>query len=235
MSNPLPLDAAARAELARKASVRYVAQDDPMGCGVACLAMVSGRTYAEVRADINPMQVERGLADQTVLWWLNRHGFWHRRSWMDGEWGYPVPTSGVALMLTHDAHWVVLADGVVLDPARPTPLPQYDFRQAIEVQSPDVILALLAAVERGEAETARLDFLEAFCDDLAFYHSRGGEPEPVLSWFAGDGDSVTQTQGPTWRAAIDAAMADASPDAARAHPPNPGDGRRCLTEPSSTC
>jgi hypothetical protein len=140
-----------------EAPLCYVAQADPMGCGVACLAMVSGRTYGDVRADITPAQIEHGLADQTLVWWLNRHAVWHRRSWMDGEGARPAPTSGVALMLTHDAHWVVLVDGAVLDPARPTPLPRYDFRQAIEVLPPSRLASLseslrLACENRALAE-----------------------------------------------------------------------------------
>lgn len=173
--------------------LRYVAQEDPAGCGVACLAMVSGRKYFQVRDSLPPETLfyltcagNAGLTDHSIIWWLHRNGFWHRRSWMDGEGGRPVPTSGVALVLTHDAHWVVLVDGVVLDPARPTPLPHYDFRQAIEVLPPDRLASLTESYHaEGESRAlaeARLEEVTAERDRLREAAGRVLDYWPI--WYA---------------------------------------------------
>lgn len=72
-----------------------------------------------------------GLSDAQVLWWLNKEGYWTRRHWQHPRSSVRSP---LALALTHDAHWIVLADGAVLDPARETPLADYgDFGVVIEV------------------------------------------------------------------------------------------------------
>ncbi|HGM8090047.1 TPA: hypothetical protein ACKP9S_006478 [Pseudomonas aeruginosa] len=47
-------------EWQRKCGIIRVAQEDDYGCGVACLAMVTGRSYAEARKDF----VALGLADR---------------------------------------------------------------------------------------------------------------------------------------------------------------------------
>jgi hypothetical protein len=121
--------AARDAETARE--IARVAQDDPKGCAVACLAMIAGRTYAEVRAAFPSAPLtEYGLSDHNVVRWLDREGIWHRRNAPE------LFTDGTAIALTTDSHWVVLHRGDVLDPAREVPLQGYRFAQVIEVLLP---------------------------------------------------------------------------------------------------
>lgn len=122
----------------RMAEIRRVPQEDAMGCGIACLAMISGRSYAEVKATLpEAFNFSSGLTDHTVLWWLNHHGFWNRRSYHDdGPGAKQVPARGLAIALTNDRHFVVLRDGEAIDPARETPLASYSIRQTIEVSAP---------------------------------------------------------------------------------------------------
>jgi hypothetical protein len=121
------------APLPSSSPVPRVPQEHPNGCGIACLAMVSGRPYGEVAAAFSDEAIAGGLSDYGVMWWLNRERFWSRRSWLDTP-GVATPTTGLALLLTQDSHWVVMHDGVVLDPARTEPLPRYTWSQAIEVR-----------------------------------------------------------------------------------------------------
>lgn len=64
-----------------------------------------------------------------------------------------------------------------------------------------------ARLEAGQEDTARLDFLAAWCDGLSFKQKHPGDMEPsvILDWFAGDGGGWESTEGATWREAIDLA------------------------------
>lgn len=120
--------------------IEYVAQRDDNGCGVACLAMIAGASYKEVRADFEEWHIEQGLAQSQLLMWLNRKGFWYRQ-W----WGNPPATvvaaqgrrNALALVHVsegdHKAHWVVHYNGRYYDSARPEPLEQYAVLHWIEL------------------------------------------------------------------------------------------------------
>ena len=82
--------------------------------------------------------------------------------------------------------------------------------------TPDVILALLAAVERGEADTARLDWLSADCAQNAqLIDIVDGEWRATTYNGAGQVETVRESM----RDAIDEAMAGQDRATARAHPP----------------
>lgn len=116
-------------------TVHWVAQEDSRGCTLAALAMVMGRTYADVKAEILAEHPERDFSERGI-------------NYMDGDqllahWGYatarlfryyvshhrevwpPAPFAEVHMCEvecspTSAGHSVVmLADGTVLDPLTP--------------------------------------------------------------------------------------------------------------------
>ncbi len=70
-----------------------------------------------------------------------------------------------------------------------------------------------AEPDEDARDTARLDWLEAWCEGLHFKQKHPGDMEPtvILDWFVGDGGDTGSTVGKTWRSAIDSAVAAASP------------------------
>lgn len=105
--------------------VRWVGQEDGNGCGIACLAMLSGHTYQEVRADFD-VTLMRSHVDYDQ--WLTEQGYAlaRRYRWWKGAeraaWP-PAPWADVHLCevlvpgFVGGSHMVVmLADGTVLDP-----------------------------------------------------------------------------------------------------------------------
>lgn len=69
-------------------------------------------------------------------------------------------------------------------------------------------------VRAGEIpeDTQRLDFLEAYCDELEFIHRSPHHADTKLTWFAGDGGGRQATIGATWREAIDRARHPGEPE-----------------------
>lgn len=104
---------------------RWVQQEDAHGCGIACLAMVTGKFYGEVKREFAPF--EKGLT-----WWetdsyLVDHGYAVARKFKHAahrkesrEWP-PEPFGDVHICQVFTpagGHFVVvLRDGTVLDPA----------------------------------------------------------------------------------------------------------------------
>lgn len=107
--------------------VRWVQQEDNIGCGLACLAMITGKTYQEVKAAFAPF--ERG-----ITWWetdsyLVDHGYAIARKFkhaayckQNRDWP-PAPFGDVHICQVYipaGGHFIVaLRDGSVLDPATP--------------------------------------------------------------------------------------------------------------------
>jgi hypothetical protein len=120
-------------------TIHHVRQEDACGCGIACLAMVTGRTYANVKSwegfvgkDVRGEH--SGLTYHDVMQYLTDHGYatalrfryfpgcsdtgHHTRS--------PWPTAPYApahiLSVNAGRHYVVwLPDGTVLDPQSSEP------------------------------------------------------------------------------------------------------------------
>jgi hypothetical protein len=124
-------------------NVRWVRQEEHMGCIVACIAMVTGQTYAEARAAFAPdrdFAVQGGSPVFDVDWQLAKAGFATARVWKswhakpDEPWQPPFVPGHVHVVQvdTHPkagAHSVVLLpDGTVLDPDTPTPRRISDYR-----------------------------------------------------------------------------------------------------------
>lgn len=116
-------------------TVQWIEQEDPHGCGVAALAMILGRTYAEVKAMLSAQNWQREGA--TIWVWdalLANEGYAVARKYrhdaardcMREVWP-PEPFAPIHLCLVRyprftRGHMVVLlADGTVLDPLTPEP------------------------------------------------------------------------------------------------------------------
>lgn len=66
-----------------------IKQREPNGCGLACLAMVTGQTYEKVRTDLQARRYvwlngdqtpgEHGIHNNVLDLYLERHGFWLQR------------------------------------------------------------------------------------------------------------------------------------------------------------
>lgn len=71
---------------------------------------------------------------------------------------------------------------------------------------------LLSALRDARRDSARVDLVEAYLDDLKFVprlsHTK---PTVRLSWFVGDGSEYLTTAGSTFREAIDSADAVLNP------------------------
>jgi hypothetical protein len=118
---------------------RHVQQDDYAGCMVACLAMVTGKSYAEVKAwegfsGKNFRDPSQGLTYHDAMQYLTDHGFATalRFRWLPGckDDGHhtrdPWPTAPYApahiISVQGSRHAVVLLpDGAVFDPQQATP------------------------------------------------------------------------------------------------------------------
>lgn len=119
-------------------NIRHVAQAEPYGCGVACLAMLAGWSYAEARrryvaiygekraavlqtgAGVTYVEVDTVLAEAAGLAVARQWKPWAdnptRKPWPCLPW---ADAHLVQVMVPSGGHFVVLLrDGSVLDPAR---------------------------------------------------------------------------------------------------------------------
>src|ERR1051325_3372369 len=115
--------------------MRHVRQQDPNGCLVACLAMVTGNTYEVVRDELAALGLTfgagGGATEFDLIGYLTDHGFaigrkyrWHGRNVERTEWPAapfaPVHIVGVNGAGRHGV--VLLGDGrTVLDPEHDQP------------------------------------------------------------------------------------------------------------------
>lgn len=120
-------------EAQEHSGLQWVMQEDAEGCAVATIAMLTGRTYKEVRAQIdgepwhghNGDWSADGVSHITVDRLLIAHGYYLQRVYsnMVPEWP-PPPWSPIhfaqVVQPSGRNHFVVMrADGVVLDPLHP--------------------------------------------------------------------------------------------------------------------
>lgn len=126
--------------------MQWVAQDDPYGCGVACVAMVADKTYADVKALVGRGWTGQndGLTYYELFDLLSQLGFAVRglRHTMEARnrperlWP-PDPFSDVHIVLVdgfESGHFVVWCrDGRVLDPARPGVYGLQDYEHVAQV------------------------------------------------------------------------------------------------------
>ncbi len=112
--------------------IERVRQEDTNGCGIACLAMITGKTYLEVRDELVYYDGS-GLANHIIDEYLADHGYAVARKfeashWQQKKYGrttreqWPVePFADVHLCQVETwsdtNHFVVmLRDGTILDP-----------------------------------------------------------------------------------------------------------------------
>lgn len=118
-------------------TIRLVRQIDVDGCGVACLAMVTGHSYEDMLYRVALRKVRQKktnfrMGHREIEYVLHRMG--HRserrpfRGWRDIDTNAIVPV----FRTRHGFHWVVLVKGrgrgYVLDPWPTRPGRRYDFR-----------------------------------------------------------------------------------------------------------
>lgn len=128
---PKPPDAAGVGSARRKREIGWVRQDHTEGCGVATLAMLLGRTYADVLAEIaehapeweaNKDRDTSGTTNYTLDWVLARAGAFVQCRYP--VWGWPMEPfaplhyASVEQPSGRSHFVVVLEDGRVLDPFR---------------------------------------------------------------------------------------------------------------------
>jgi hypothetical protein len=114
-------------------TLRWVRQEDAQGCGIAVLAMLTGESYAAVKAEIDSQDghghngdwSENGVTHITLDRYLTARGFYHQRiyeSWGLTDWPPdPWAPSHFASVRqpSGNSHFVVMdAEGRVLDPMR---------------------------------------------------------------------------------------------------------------------
>jgi hypothetical protein len=112
-------------------NIRWVQQEDPYGCGIACIAMITGRSYAEAKASLpHPEHLVRtGMPFK----YLSDIGYVVDSPTYEAKTWPPEPFAGMHLCEVHvgDAphgHMVVmLADGAVLDPLTTEPRTLRDY------------------------------------------------------------------------------------------------------------
>lgn len=117
--------------------IHWVPQEDTNGCAVAALAMVTGKSYREVRDYFGIDFAERGTHVGGIEQYLTDHGYaWARLCHYDHlsvertPWP-PEPFGDVHIcqVVGSASHTVVmLGDGTVLDPLTPEPKRLSDYQ-----------------------------------------------------------------------------------------------------------
>lgn len=119
-------------------NIDWVEQEHRMGCGIACCAMLTGKTYDYVRQWLNlKWFMQDGLSDWATYGYLAAHGYAvapllpHRGEGgqYDAPWP-PKPFAGAHLcrVMMANMHLVVMThDGTVLDPGGPQPRTLADY------------------------------------------------------------------------------------------------------------
>jgi len=135
-----------------KRAMQLVIQEDVKGCGIACLAMVCGQTYGEVKAKVVPHCWGGQFSFYDVFEYLNlnsysyQHWYQHARFLLPDQdaifpertpWPIVTPFAEAHILLTRGreiGHWVAMsADGEVFDPVhgRGRNIGQYEVQQII--------------------------------------------------------------------------------------------------------
>jgi hypothetical protein len=106
--------------------ITHVRQEHPNGCGIACVAMLTGQTYTQARGLFGGEETERGMTHYDWFEALARCGyaaqFLFQREQKIGRTPprevWPLPPWAPAHIVQTGNHYVVmLSDGTILDPA----------------------------------------------------------------------------------------------------------------------
>lgn len=171
--------------------IRWVKQEDDKGCIIACLAMLTGKTYAEIKKSFPDLHDRGGLDFRHTETFLFEHGYayqciyrWmppgntERTPWPAQPWA-DVHLVVVTMHRMHTSHSVVLLrDGTVLDPLTPEPKKLSDY------QSIDCMRAVYALSQATGCDTDPADVMDDFIRAvLAGNNPRSDEPfRTVAKW-----------------------------------------------------
>lgn len=100
--------------------IRHVAQEHPHGCGIACVAMLTDRTYRDAHKlfDCEHNFMERGITHYEVVEALARCGFATQFIFSKRRAGWPLSPWAPGHIVQVGNHFIVmLAGGGILDPA----------------------------------------------------------------------------------------------------------------------
>jgi hypothetical protein len=120
----------------------WVPQEDSRGCCVACIAMVTGKTYQEVKAWFEMDFNDRGTSQHGIEEYLVEHGYtWARKTLYrhNNQQRTPWPPEPFAdvhiceVAGTSSHAVVLLRDGTVLDPLTPEPKRLTDYEKVYYV------------------------------------------------------------------------------------------------------
>jgi hypothetical protein len=117
--------------------INRVVQKDAKGCGIACVAMVTGQDYDTVKTGFEGY-FKDGLTDFAISAYLAEHGYataikypHYMPTNTKREIFPPEPFADVHLVSADGHNMVMLRDGTILDPAPSRPEPrtinQYSF------------------------------------------------------------------------------------------------------------
>jgi hypothetical protein len=116
----------------RKLMVTWVRQEDEWGCFIAAMAMVTGKTYAQVKAETGETYTNKSASYYSTDQYLTQNGYAYARLWSFNQFAQdadknnvpmepwppkPFAPVHVCLVTMSMGHFVVmLADGTVFDP-----------------------------------------------------------------------------------------------------------------------
>jgi hypothetical protein len=99
--------------------MNWIGQEEPNGCGVACLAMLTGKTYRQVRDEIGRSFHNDGCPDSLLDAYLAANGYAVQRIFAGEQPYHPQPWAKAHLCVVYACmpHLVVMdEDGNVFDP-----------------------------------------------------------------------------------------------------------------------
>lgn len=158
----------------------WVRQEDKEGCGLAVLAMLTGQSYADVKAEVGSLEAQpmegrpipderdwskQGCTHYLLDRYLAGHGFFLQRRYdtyteLPMEPFAPLHYASV-VQLSSNHHFVaVLANGDVLDPMREGVFKLSDWskvNQLVGVHDPEALMLALFLIrenDRGESWSA---------------------------------------------------------------------------------
>jgi len=104
-------------------NITHIKQPDNFGCGIACVAMIVGKEYSELRRLMpSDALATRDGCRPRLLWYLLGYFGYHCRVmvWNNHEDSWPVLDSQYNILRVYDplSHFVLEHEGTVYDPGK---------------------------------------------------------------------------------------------------------------------
>lgn len=139
-------------------SIQWVQQEDAMGCGIACVAMIAGISYQSVAVMVSQPIRQQGMTHYTVMDLLHRFAIPYQFLWRTDQlrqaqrnpWP-PLPFANAHIVQVDNHYIVWTLDNKILDPARPIPLPLDAY------ETPRSILGCWPISQKSNTSTQRVD------------------------------------------------------------------------------